>query len=77
MDSHTLGDGDSHKHLVLGLMWQIIAVSYLLQLVSSAFALLFTEIFVVRGTEISVVWGPEISISTLQKFLYPSLQKFL
>ena len=50
MDSHTLGDGDSHKHLVLGLMWQIIAVSYLLQLVSSAFALLFTEISVVRGT---------------------------
>jgi len=25
MDSHTLGEGDSHKHLVLGLMWQIIA----------------------------------------------------
>ena len=69
MDSHTLGEGDSHKHLVLGLMWQIIAVSYLLQLVSSAFALLFTEI--------SVVWGTEISVSTLQKFLYPSLQKFL
>ena len=29
MDSHTLGDGENHKHLVLGLMWQIIAVSYL------------------------------------------------
>jgi len=25
MDSHTLGEGESHKHLVLGLMWQIIA----------------------------------------------------
>jgi len=25
MDSHTLGDGENHKHLVLGLMWQIIA----------------------------------------------------
>ena len=29
MDSHTLGEGESHKHLVLGLIWQIIAVSYL------------------------------------------------
>jgi len=25
MDAHTLGEGESHKHLVLGLLWQIIS----------------------------------------------------
>jgi len=26
MDAHTLGEGEGHKHLVLGLLWQIISV---------------------------------------------------
>ena len=28
MDANTMSEGESHKHLVLGLLWQIISVSY-------------------------------------------------